>query len=160
LGQPPEYGIRSASHKDIAGIFAILESVLAEVPVLLDTDERRRLILEMIEGYCAQRTSWVVLDQADSIIGFLLGENLSIKRPWMQFDGITLPYGGVLRDHQRHGHFSNLIAQAKTIGKPLRAVVKRANKSCMAARLVKMGFVKKAGYALRQDEDVFIWTPP
>jgi hypothetical protein len=150
--------IRKASQKDVDVIFAILESVSAEIPVSLD-EGRRTLIHEKVDKCCAHQTSWVALDEMDNVIGFLLSENFSTDIPWMEFDGITLPYGGVLIEHQGHGHFSGLIAQAKAMEKPLRAEVKRANKSAMAARLVKMGFVKKVGFALFQDEDVFIWTP-
>jgi hypothetical protein len=42
---------------------------------------------------------------------------------------------------------------------PLHAIVKRANKSDMAARLVNKGFVEMADFVHRPDEDVFIWTP-
>jgi len=76
-----------------------------------------------------------------------------------EFEGVTLPYGGVLIEHRRHGHFPCLLDRAKTMKIPLHAVVKRANKSDMAGRLVKKGFIEMPNFPRRPDEDVFIWIP-
>ena len=78
--------------------------------------------------------------------------------PGMEFSGMELLYGGVLPAHRGCGRFSNLLTEAKKFKTPLWAVVKRANTSAMAERLLKYGFAKQA-VSVRSDEDTFVWTP-
>jgi hypothetical protein len=109
---------------------------------------------------CDQQTSWIALGETGDVVGFLLGEEYSrIGRRGMEFEGVSLPYGGVLMEHRGHRYFSGLLDRAKTMKIPLHAIVKRANKSDMAARLVKKGFIEMPNFPCRLNEDVFIWTP-
>jgi hypothetical protein len=73
-----------------------------------------------------------------------------------EFEGLTLPYGGVLESHRERGIFSGLLSEAKASKTPLQIDVSHANKSGMAARLLKKGFVKKS---LVANQDYFVWTP-
>jgi hypothetical protein len=151
MDRPSVSKIRNASRDDVGVIFSILASVSAEIPVKMSTEEEQQCIREIIARCCDQKTSWV---------GFLLDENYSRRgRQGMEFEGVTLPYGGVLKEHRRHGYFSSLLDRAKTMKIPLHAVVKRANKSDMAAQLVKKGFIEMPNFPHRPDEDVFIWRP-
>jgi hypothetical protein len=160
MDRPPVSKIRNASRDDARVIFSILASLSAEIPVRMGTEEEQQCVREIIARCCDQKTSLVALDETGDVVGFLLGENYSRRgRQGMEFEGVTLPYGGVLKELRRHGYFSSLLDRAKTMKIPLHAVVKRANKSDMAARLVKKGFIEMPNFPHRPDEDVFIWTP-
>jgi hypothetical protein len=155
--QPP-FGLPGLLYRSSA-VFRVLTEIAPEIPVALDTAEKQGRIRDLLDGACASQTSWVALDGSDSVVGFLVGQTYSTDMPGMEFSGVELLYGGVLKAHRCHGRFSNLLAEAKAVGTPLRAVVKHANTSAMAARLVTGGFVKR-GASLRPDEDTFVWTPP
>ncbi|HEY8031767.1 MAG TPA: hypothetical protein VIF02_05155 [Methylocella sp.] len=157
---PPVGEIRNATRDDVGVIFSILASVSPEIPVKMDTEGERECIREIIDQCCDQQISWITLGQIGDVVGFLLGKNYSrITKSGMKFDGITLPYGGVLTEHRGHRYFSGLLDRAKAMKIPLHAVVKRDNRSDMAARLVKKGFVEMPNFPRRPDEDVYIWTP-
>lgn len=150
--------VRMARPCHSSSVFRVLSDVAQEIPVLLDTKERRGCIRKLVDRACACQTSWVSLDDNDNIVGFLLGQSCSTDMPGMEFSGVELLYGGVLTAQRGVGRFPNLLGQAKALGIPLQSVVKRANTSAMAARLLKHGFVKQA-VSLRPDEDAFVWTP-
>jgi len=160
MDRPPVSKIRNASRDDAGVIFSILASLSAEIPVRMDTEEEQQCIREIIDRCCDQKTSWIALGETGDVVGFLLGENYSRRgRRGMEFEGVTLPYGGVLKTYRGHRYFSGLLDRAKTMIIPLHAVVKRVNKSDMRARLVKKDFIEMPNFPRRPDEDVFIWTP-
>ena len=158
--RPAVSEIRNASRDDAGVIFSILASLSAEIPVKMGTEGERGCIREIVYQCCDQQTSWIALGETGDVVGFLLGEEYSrIGRRGMEFEGVSLPYGGVLMEHRGHRYFSGLLDRAKTMKIPLHAIVKRANKSDMAARLVKKGFIEMPNFPCRLNEDVFIWTP-
>jgi hypothetical protein len=142
---------------DSAAIFTVLTEVAPEIPVRLDGTERLNLMRNLVEECCKGTSSWVVLD-GEKIVGFLLGKDCSIRHPWLEFSGIELLYGGMLKASRGHGLFSNLIDQAKALRTPLYSVVKHANSSGMIARLTKANFVRQER-SLRDDETAFVWKP-
>ena len=139
-------------------MFSVLTEIAPEIPLRLDTEQRQRSIRELVDGACASQMSWVSLDEGDNVVGFLFGRTRSTDTRGMKFSGVELLYGGVLPAHRGCGRFSKLLTEAKKLRAPLWAVVKRANTSAMAERLLKYGFAKQAD-SLRSDEDTFVWTP-
>ena len=158
MGPLDSNNFRTARPSDSSAVFRALTEIAPEIPVLLDTAERQRRICDLVDGCCAGRSSWVSLDDGGSVVGFLLGRTCSTDMPGMEFSGMELLYGGVLPAHRCHGRFSKLLAQAKRLRMPLRAVVKHANAGAIAAQLVKGGFLKR-GASMRPDEDTFVWMP-
>jgi hypothetical protein len=149
--------IRNGKADDVSAVFAILSEVAPEIPVLLDTAERRNAVRRIVECCCEHESCWVSLGEEDEVIGFLLAKTVSSTVPGLEFQGLELAYGGMTSAQRDQGRFVTLIAKAKGLGVPLRAVVKHANKSGMAERLMRQGFARAA--CLRSDEDNFIWTP-
>jgi hypothetical protein len=113
-----------------------------------------------VARWCKNGLSWVSLDDHGKIVGFLLGEMHSPLTLPAEFRGVDLTYGGVLKDYRSAGRFGAVLARAMAIGRPLRAVVKHANKGGMAKGLVKAGFIRAPALAGGFDnEDAFLWTP-
>ena len=75
-----------------------------------------------------------------NIVGFLLGKRIMVEVSQMEFSGLELVYGGVTIAHRGCGRFTDLLAQAKTLGLPLRAVVKRTNRGNIVERLKRARF--------------------
>jgi hypothetical protein len=150
--------VRAAHPWESSAVFSVLTEIAPEIPLRLDSEERHRPVRELVDRACGSQMSWVSLDDGDNVVGFLIGQVRSTDTPGMEFSGVELLYGGVLPAHRGCGRFSNLLIEAKKLRTPLWAVVKRANTSGMAKRLLKYGFAKQAD-SLRSDEDTFVWTP-
>ena len=115
----------------------------------------RGCIREIVYQCCDQQTSWIALGETGDVVGFLLGEEYSrIGRRGMEFEGVSLPYGGVLMEHRGHRYFSGLLDRAKTIKISLHSIMKQVNKSDRAAGLVKKGFIEMPNFPCRLNEDV------
>jgi hypothetical protein len=134
-----------------------LNDIAPEIPVLLDTAERRQEVRAIVEACCTHGPSWVSLDERGNIVGFLLGTKITVEVWQMEFSGLALVYGGVTIAQRGCGRFTDLLAQAKRLGLPLRAVVKRTNKGNMVERLTRERFASAS--SLRPDEHTFVWTP-
>jgi GNAT superfamily N-acetyltransferase len=140
--------IRNASLGDVEEIMKALEALSCEIPVKMDTEERRQALRKIVAECCGQ-SSWVALDMADHLVGFQLSKKYD--------DGFELPYGGVLPAYWKQGLFRRLLSKAKELKRPLHVTVSHANKSNMAAILAKEGFTKNLFYP--NEEDYFIWKP-
>lgn len=149
--------IRVARPSDAATIFAVLAEVASEIPVRLDGMERQNAIRSIVAECCKGKISWVALDEDRKVVGFLLSQIRSTDSAGMEFSGVELLYGGMLKANRSHGQFSALLQKAKSLGTPLYAVVKHTNSGSMVARLTKAGFSKQE-MSLFPDEIALIWT--
>lgn len=149
-----EIRYRLATANDAPGIFAVLEEVAAEIPVLLDLPERRSKVLGQIQACCASGETWVALDRGRTIVGFLLAEPDQLERFHQNNNALHLPYGGVRGSHRGRRIFPSLAEKIMEKGVPRTATVKRANKSDMLSRLLKLGFVSIAS---ANDQDDLRW---
>jgi hypothetical protein len=141
--------IRKATLDDVSVVMTALEKLSDEIPINMGQDNRKAL--GEIVATCCEQFSWLALDEEGRVIGFLLGTKY-------KFDGIALPYGGVLKDYRKQGQFSKLLSKAKALKRPLHVDVSHENKSSMADLLVKEGFMKELG-SLFPNQDSFIWMP-
>lgn len=136
--------------KDAAAIYAVLEEAALEIPVRTD-GERADLLLGRIQRCCQGGYSLVAVDRSGSLIGFLLAELDSFH------EALQLPYGAVRFAARKHGAFGALIGKTMKAGLPLFATVKHDNKSKMADRLRRLGFVI---HSEGDDQIELLWTPP
>jgi hypothetical protein len=68
-----DFRIRTASSDDVEAIMKALESLSDEIPLKIETEESRKALREIVVDCCRQN-SWVALDKADHVVGFLLEE--------------------------------------------------------------------------------------
>lgn len=165
----PAARIRVATSDDVDAIMKALKELSDEIPVHMDTEAQMNCIRNNVTE-CCRECSWVTRDDAGHIVGFLLGKTQTdsglresngqwVDRPECKFDGITLPYGGVLKAYRKQHRFSRLLSKAKALKRPLQVEVSHKNKSGMADRLVKKeGFVGKP-CSHYPTQDYFVWLP-
>jgi ribosomal protein S18 acetylase RimI-like enzyme len=164
------FRIRTALSDDVPAIITALEQLSNEIPLKIDTEEGRTALRNIV-AECCEQSSWVAPNEAGNVVGFLLarkyannngvryaGDGLYDLRPECEFEGFTLPFGGVLEGYRRRGLFSSLLSQAKALKMPLQVDVSHTNTSDMAARLLKEGFVERL-CSLHPNHAYFIWTP-
>ena len=70
----PVFTYRAATAEDATDILAILEEVAPEVPVLLDTPERKDAIKTVIIECYGSGKSWVAIDAAGAVVGVALAK--------------------------------------------------------------------------------------
>ena len=128
----------------------VLEILSNEIPINMDKEDNRNALGKIV-AECCEQSSWVALDDANHVIGFLLGKKY-------KFNEIALPYGGVLKGYRKQGLFSKLLSEAKSLKRPLHVDVSHRNKGGMTDRIVKEGFVKELGSPF-PNQDYFVWLP-
>ncbi len=149
--------LRIAIEGHALGIFEVLAEVAPEIPLLLDTNERREAVTAMISSWIASGESLVAMDDNGRVIGFLLVEPDRLERFHNDNLALHLCYAGVAKGQREAGVFRALIEQVMSRKVPLTATVKAANQSGMAARLMQIGFQKSS--TISHDEDNFRWQP-
>jgi len=132
----PIYGYRLAKRADAAEIFDVLEGVAPEIPMRLDTSDRKELLFKRIRLACVYRTVCIA----------------ELHR-----DELDLSYGGVRAGHRGQHIFPKLVKKMMAKGVPLTATVKHLNKSGAVDRLLKLGFTKVE--SLVDGQDNFRWQP-
>ena len=148
---------RVAARGDAAEIFAVLAEAAPEIPLLMDTSERREGVSRIIDKCISTGESWVMTDGGGVVAGFILVEPDEMERFHHDNRALHLRYAGVSNAYRRQGIFRALIQQVIKRGVPLTATVKAANQCQMAALLQRVGFQRWSGDP--QIEEHFRWQP-
>jgi ribosomal protein S18 acetylase RimI-like enzyme len=148
---------RVAAPDDAAGVFRVLTEVAPEIPLLIDTRERRKGISGIIDKCIAAGESWVATNGGGVVAGFILVEPDEMERFQHDNQALHLRYAGVSNTCRRQGIFRALILPVMKRSVPLTATVKAANQCQMAALLQRVGFQRWSGDP--QIEEHFRWQP-
>ncbi|XSC43442.1 GNAT family N-acetyltransferase [Bradyrhizobium sp. RDT10] len=120
---------RVAVPGDEVGILLVFAEVAPEVPTRVYPDTLGR-----IEGSVATGLSWVAVDADDKVVGYALA--------YSHDNTIYLNYLGVSKT-ARNRHISTaLVSKLKESGAPIVTDVRPDNKSSMAGRFARFGFVE------------------
>jgi ribosomal protein S18 acetylase RimI-like enzyme len=142
----PAIGVRQANLDDAADILALLLQLAPEIPLLADTLEREEALYALVRNCARSGESWVAVDEADAIVGFVLAEPNRFARHYAEHEVIELHYAGVAAEHRDRGVFGQLIGHVLARLQPVTMTVAHDNRSGMAARLERLGF-RPAGNA-------------
>jgi GNAT superfamily N-acetyltransferase len=143
---------RPATLGDAVGIYAVLEEVADEIPVLIDTLRRQEALYALVRNCARSGESWVAVEAPDRIVGFLLVEQNETRRHWAEHEVRDMRYAGVARSHRGRGIFTGLVNRALERMVPLTVMVNAANRCEMPRRLATLGFH-------RDGEHRFLWEP-
>jgi len=147
-GDCVKHSYRLATTKEASAIFDVLEVVAPEIPVRLDTPDRKALLFERIQAGIDSNYVWIALDCNNQVVGFLLAEPGS--------NALDLSYGGVRTSHRGQHIFPDLLKKMKAKGVPLTATVMHSNMSNMLNRLSKLDFDV---FLSLNDRDFLRWQP-
>jgi ribosomal protein S18 acetylase RimI-like enzyme len=147
---------RVVAADDAAGIFRVLAEVAPEIPLLIDTNERRDGVSRIIDQCVATGESWVVTDSGGVVVGFTLVEPDRMERFHRDNEALHLRYVGVSKACRRQGIFRTLTQKVMLRSVPLTATVKAANRSQMATLLARIGFQTRSTTV---DEQQLVWMP-
>jgi ribosomal protein S18 acetylase RimI-like enzyme len=131
---------RTAKPKDASGILAVLMAVANEIPLFVDTKDRKAAVRRIVRQCISSDESLVAVDDASKIVGFLLIEPDEMQRFQLENDALHLSYAGVNKTNRGCGVFRSLMEILIRRGMPLTATVKNANQSQMAKRLEALRF--------------------
>jgi GNAT superfamily N-acetyltransferase len=147
---------RPARLDEAADILAVLIEVAAEIPVQVEPLEREEALYALIRNCARSGESWVAVDEAGRIVGFLLAEPDQVRRHYAEHEILELRHGGVVKSHRHRGIFTSLIEKVLARMVPVTATVSAANRPGAARLLEKLGFhsLPSAG-----GEQRFRWDP-
>lgn len=149
---------RVAARGDAAGIFAVLAEVAPEIPLLMDTSERREGVSRIIDKCITTGESWVAKNGRGVVEGFILVEPDEMERFQRNNAALHLAYAGVAKTQRKHGIFRAMLQHVMNQNVPLTAMVKFANQSGMAERLKRIGF-RQTSVDSSREEYTFFWQP-
>ena len=147
---------RQARLDDAADIHALLLALAPEIPLLADTLEREEALYALIRTCARSGESWVALDRAERVIGFVLVDPHQLARHYAEHEILELRLAGVASEHRGQGIFDSLLAKVLARTVPVTATVPPQNRSNMVARLEYFGF-RQAGSP--GGERHFRWEP-
>ncbi len=135
-----EIAYRQAELGEAADILAVLLEVAPEIPVSVDTLEQEEALYVLIRNCARSGESWVAVDEAGRIVGFLVVELNQARRHYAEHEVLELRYGGVAGAHRNQGIFTTLVQRMLDRMLPVTASVSPANRSGAADLLQKLGF--------------------
>ena len=147
---------RQARLHEAAEILAALIELAPEIPVQTEPLEREEALYALIRSCARSGESWVAVDEADRIVGFVLAEPDQTRRHYAEHEILELHYGGVLNTHRGRGIFTALVTQVIDRMLPVTATVNPSNQSGAARLLEKLGF---RNIASPGGEHRFRWDP-
>jgi GNAT superfamily N-acetyltransferase len=148
-----ELAYRIATVGDAADIFAVLQEVAVEIPVVLDTLEREEAMYARVRNWARSGESWVAVD-GERIVGFVLAELNQVSRFWAEHEVIDVRYAGVAESHRDRGIFGELMRQILNRAVPVMVTVNPANRSAIACHLEPLGFRRAS-----PGDQQFLWEP-
>ena len=135
-----EIAYRQAGLDDAAEIHALLLALAPEIPLLVDTLEREEALYTLTRNCARSGESWVALNDASRIVGFLLIELNQARRHYAENEVLDLRYGGIDGAHRHQGIFAALVQRVLDRMLPVSASVSPANRSDVVRLLERLGF--------------------
>jgi GNAT superfamily N-acetyltransferase len=135
-----EIAYRPAELGEAAEILAVLLEVAPEIPISIETLEQEEALYALIRNCARSGESWVAVDEAGQIVGFLLVELNQARRHYAEHEVLELRYGGVAAAHRHQRIFTTLVQRVLDRMLPVSASVSPANRSDVVRLLERLGF--------------------
>lgn len=147
---------RAAELADAADIHALLLKLAPEIPLLVDTLEREEALYVVVRNFARSGESWVALDDAGTIVGFVLAGPVERGRHYAEAEVLELRYAGVAAEYRGGGIASEMLRRVCSRLLPIVTRVGAANTSPIDRRLEAAGF-RQTGSA--GGERQYRWDP-
>ena len=131
---------RQAGLENAAEIHTLLLALAPEIPLLVDTLEREEALYALIRNCARSGESWLAIDDAGRIVGFVLVEPSQLRRHYAEEEALELRYAGVTPDRWNQGIFGHMIEKVLSRMQPVTTTVNPQNRSGIACRLERLGF--------------------
>ena len=151
-----EIAYRPAELGEAAEILAVLLEVAPEIPISIETLEQEEALYALIRNCARSGESWVAVDEAGQIVGFLLVELNQARRHYAEHEVLELRYGGVAAAHRHQRIFTTLVQRVLDRMLPVSASVSPANRSDVVRLLERRGFRTQPSPG---GEQHFRWEP-
>ena len=131
---------RAARVEDAHDIDALLVRLAPEIPLFIDTLARREALYGLIRRCTRSGESWIALDAAGQVVGFVLAELNENRRHYAEHSILDLHHAGVAPEHRQRGIFATLIGKLQERRVPITATVHAQNSAEAARHLERRGF--------------------
>jgi len=136
----PAIAYRPARLEDAAEIHALLLRLAPEIPLLVDTLEREEALYALTRNCARSGESWVAVDDAQRIVGFVLIEPNLLGRHYAEHETLDLCHIGVAQEFHDETILATLIGRVQDRKVPMTASVPPQNRLGIARRLEQLGF--------------------
>ena len=135
-----EVTIRQAGLDDAAEIHTLLLALAPEIPLRIERLEDEERLYALVRNCARSGESWVALDEAGRIIGFVVVEPAQLRRHYAEGEALELRYVGTAAEHRKQGVFASLMQKVLARMLPVTASINPQNRSGILDRLEKLGF--------------------
>jgi hypothetical protein len=136
----PAIAYRQARLEDAAEIHALLLRLAPESPLLVDTLEREEALYALTRNCARSGESWVAVDEAQRIVGFVLIEPNQLGRHYAEHETLDLCHIGVVPEFRDETILATLIGRVQDRKVPVAASVPPQDRTGIARRLEQLGF--------------------
>ena len=135
-----EFTVRGAGLDDAAEIHSLLLALAPEIPLRIERLEDEERLYALVRNCARSGESWVALDDAGRIIGFVLVQPTESRRHYAEREALELHHAGVASDYRKLGVFGELLANVLARMLPVVTTANPQNRSGITGHLEKRGF--------------------
>jgi GNAT superfamily N-acetyltransferase len=133
---------RQAELNEAVEILELLKAVAPEIPIALDTRGQEEKVYPVIRNCARSGASWVAVDEANRIVGFVLVMPTEARRHYGENETRELHYAGVAHEHRRRGIFRELIGKVFARLAPVTVTIPPSYRPQIGTCLEAVGFRK------------------
>jgi GNAT superfamily N-acetyltransferase len=135
-----EFTVRGAGLDDAAEIHSLLLALAPEIPLRIERLEDEERLYALVRNCARSGESWVALDDAGRIIGFVLVQPTELRRHYAEGEALELRYAGTAAEYRKQGVFVQLLQKVLDRMLPVTASINPQNRSGILDRLERVGF--------------------
>jgi hypothetical protein len=130
---------RPAVIGDAADIHALMLTLTADIPLVVETLEQEEALYAAVRKILAFAQSWLALDD-QTVAGFVLVDAAEVGRHWGENELLNLRYAAAATAFRDGDVLDALIGKIMERAVPVTANVRDANRTGLADCLAKLGF--------------------
>jgi hypothetical protein len=130
---------RPAVIGDAADIHALMLTLTADIPLVVETLEQEEALYAAVRKILAFAQSWVALD-GQTVVGFVLVDAAEVGRHWGENELLNLRYAAAATAFRDGDVLDALIGKIMERAVPITATVRDANRTGLLDCLAKLGF--------------------
>ena len=131
---------RQAALEDAADIHTLLLALAPEIPLRIERLEDEERLYALVRNCARSGESWVALDEAGRIVGFVVVEPAQLRRHYAEGEALELRYAGTAPEYRKQGIFVALMQKVLARMLPVLTSINPQNRSDATAHLEKLGF--------------------
>jgi hypothetical protein len=149
---------RPASLGDLKGIWSLMRTVAADIPLELESEAAQESVLSELMMCCTSGLSSVAFADDKAVVGAVLVKRDEFDWAIRNGGSVQMSYAAIAADYRDQGVLGALVGDVQQRGVPVFAMVRNGEKLGLAEGLKSLGFTQEAT-AANEGGDLYKWQP-